>query len=361
MPIGCGNTIDLFDEISKQYLNHEIADILGLHKGTVSRWSKTREVPSNYKADLLRILGIKSKEIYSVKEKDQYYTKLEVAKKCFLKFEKVSSNLDIDLNEYSFIEPSAGNGRFYDLLPKERRIGIDIEPKAQGIIKHDYLKWLPENKSNYIVIGNPPFGLRGHLALQFINHSYKFADVVAFILPQLFNSDGKGSTGKRVKGYKLAYTEILDPNSFEYPNGEEIKINTIFQIWTKINIHKITLPERKKCLEFIKVYSLSDGGLPSNTRNKKMIDKCDVYLPSTTFSGMKAYRSFYDLPNRRGYGIVIVKNKRKIKNLLMNYDWTKIAFPSTNTALNLRTSIIQEVVINAGFYDKNICKFPTLF
>ena len=40
MPISCGNTIDLFDEISKQYLNHEIADILGLHKGTVSRWSK---------------------------------------------------------------------------------------------------------------------------------------------------------------------------------------------------------------------------------------------------------------------------------------------------------------------------------
>ena len=36
----------------------------------------------------------------------------------------------------------------------------------------------------------------------------------------------------------------------------------------------------------------------------------------------------------------------------MNYDWMKIAFPSTNSALNLRTSIIQDVVINAGFYDK---------
>lgn len=355
------NTLDLFNEISRQYVDQEIADILGLHKGTVSRWSKINEVPSNYKADLLRILGIKSKETFSVKEKDQYYTKLEVAKKCFSILEKISLDLNINLGEYNFIEPSAGNGRFYNLLPKGRRIGIDIDPKAKGIIKDDYLKWSPKKEDKYIVIGNPPFGLRGHLALQFINHSHKFADVVAFILPQLFNSDGKGSTGKRVRGYKLAHTEILDPNSFEYPNGEEIKINTIFQIWTKININKITLPQRKKCSEFIEVYSLSDGGLPSNTRNKKMIEKCDIYLPSTTFTGMKAYRSFYDLPNRRGYGIVILKDKRKIKDLLINHNWEKTSFPSTNSALNLRTSIIQDVVIDAGFYDKNICKFQTLF
>jgi hypothetical protein len=355
------NTLDLFNEISKHYINEEIADILGLHKGTVSRWSKVNEVPNNYKADLLRILGIESKETSSVKEKDQYYTKIKVAKECFSKLKKISSGLDIDLKKYKFIEPSAGNGRFLDLLPKSRRIGIDIDPQAEGIIKDDYLRWLPKKEDKYIVIGNPPFGLRGHLALQFINHSYKFADVVAFILPQLFNSDGKGSTGKRVKGYKLAYTEALDPNSFEYPNGEEIKINTIFQIWTKINTDKITLPQRKRCSDFVKIYSLSDGGLPSNTRNKNMIEKCDIYLPSTTFTGMKAYKSFYDLPNRRGYGIVILKNKRKIKALLMKHNWEKTSFPSTNSALNLRTSIIQDVVIGAGFYDKNICKFQTLF
>lgn len=210
-----------------------------------------------------------------------------------------------------------------------------------------------KKRKKYVVIGNPPFGLRGHLALQFINHSYKFADMVAFILPQLFESDGKGSTMKRVFGYKLAYSEKINPDSFEYPNGEGIKIHTIFQVWTKINTDKIDLPEKKNCSQFITVYSLSDGGKPSNTRNKKMIGKCDIYLPSTTYSGMKAYNSFYDLPHHRGYGIIINKNKEDIKKLLINNDWTKTAFSSSNSAVNLRTSLIKDVVIKGGYINKN--------
>ena len=299
---------------------------------------------------------------------DQFYTKPEVAKECFNKFKKVAEGLGVNLSEYIFIEPSAGCGCFSQLLPKKKRILIDLEPKKiqgienKGIIKSDYLKWYPKKISKkYIVIGNPPFGVRGKTALNFINKSYPYADMVAFILPQLFNSDGKGVAGKRVQGYKLAYNEPLPAKSFMYLDGTEIAINTVFQVWTKINTDKIKIKPKKTCEDFIKVYSLSDGGLPANTRNKNMIGKCDVYLPSTTFSGMKAYNSFYDLPHERGYGIVIKEKKKEIKKLLVNHDLSKTSFPSTNSALNLRTSIIQEVVINAGYYDKNICKYPTLF
>ncbi len=293
------------------------------------------------------------------KLKDQFYTKPNIAEYCFKKFQEVANELGVDLSSYIFIEPSAGCGYFYQILPKNRRIGIDIEPKKilgvdnNGIIKSDYLKWYPENlKKKYVVIGNPPFGLRGDLALAFINKSYLYADMVAFILPQLFNSDGKGVAGKRVIGYRLAYNEHLPPDSFIYPNGEEVKINTVFQVWTKINIDKIKIKPAKTCDNFIEVYSLSDGGSPANTRNKKMIGKCDVYLPSTTFTGMKAYKSFYDLPNKRGYGIVIKKNKKEIKKILFDTDWKRIAFLSTNSALNLRTSLIKEVIIKAGYFDK---------
>lgn len=295
------------------------------------------------------------------KLKDQFYTKLKVAEHCFKKFQEVANDLEVDLSEYTFIEPSAGCGCFYQLLPKNHRIGIDIDPKElpgvdnKGIIKADYLKWSPENKKKkYIVIGNPPFGLRGDLALSFINKSYLYADMIAFILPQLFNSDGKGVAGKRVIGYRLAYNEHLSPDSFMYPNGEEIKINTVFQVWTKINTDKIKIKPRKTCSDFIEVYSLSDGGLPANTRNKNMIEKCDVYLPSTTFTGMEAYKSFYDLPNERGYGVVIKQNKKEIRELLFNTDWGKVSFFSTNSALNLRTSLIKEIVIKAGYFDKHL-------
>jgi len=290
--------------------------------------------------------------------KDQFYTKPTVAEKCLNSFKKVAQDIGVDLKDYIFIEPSAGCGCFFQLLPKNRRIGIEIEPKQlagidnAGIISSDYLDWYPKNRTKkYIVIGNPPFGVRGKLALAFINKSYPYADMVAFILPQLFNSDGKGVAGKRVLGYKLAYNKSLPRNSFMYPDGTDIDINTVFQVWTKINIDKIKIKPSKTCDEYISVYSLSDGGLPSNTRNKKMIGRCDVYLPSTTFSGMKAYHSFYDLPHHRGYGIVIKQKTREIKNLLTKTNWEKVAFFSTNSALNLRTSLIQKIVVKNGYFD----------
>jgi len=307
----------------------------------------------------------------SYRFKDQFYTKPEIAEHCFDRLKKVSKELGVDLKKYHYIEPSAGCGHFYRLLPPRKRIGIDIEPRKSpmtreewsDLIQSDYLKWKPTGNKKYIVVGNPPFGLRGKLALDFINKSYQYADIVAFILPQLFNSDGKGVAGKRVYGYKLAYNEPLDVNSFIYPDGKEIAINTVFQIWTKINIDKIKLISRKTCETYIKVYSLSDGGLPSNTRNKKMIGSCDIYLPSTTFSGMKVYSSFEKLPHRRGYGVVILRNKKEIKKILKDNNWEKTAFPSTNSALNLRASLIQEVVTNAGFCDKveDVCKSQKLF
>lgn len=194
--------------------------------------------------------------------------------------------------------------------------------------------------------------MRGNLALRFINHSYKFADVVAFVLPKLFNSDGKGNVKDRVKGYKLAYSENLPLNSFEYPNGKKVSVATIFQIWTNVNVDKIKFIKRETCKSFIKIYSLSNGSTLSSIRNKNMLYKCDVYLPSTCFSKMGAYSNFDELPNKRGYGVVFLKNKNILKNIFYNkINWKKEAFLSTNSALNLRTSIIENALIKHGIID----------
>ena len=84
-----------------------------------------------------------------------------------------------------------------------------------------------------------------------------------------------------------------------------------------------------------------------------MLNKCDIYLPSTTFSEVRVFDNFNKLPHKRGYGVVIRKNKIDIKKLLIGNDWNKTAFRSTNSALNLRTSLIESVVIKGGYYDKN--------
>lgn len=350
------SSTDLFYELLGIYTPEEIANKLFIHKGTLKRWLEQKKVPENYYNDLNHLLNKKYEYKNEYREKDQFYTSSNISKYCFNKTLEILTSLDINEKDYKFIEPSAGCCNFYKILPENRRIGIDIDPKGKyknEIISKNYLDFYPNNQNKYIVIGNPPFGLRGNLALRFINHSYQFADVVAFILPPLFNSTGKGVPMTRVKGYKLAYSEKLPLNSFEYPNGEPVNIATIFQVWTKVNTDKIKLEQKKSCKSIARVYSLSDGGTPSSTRNKKMLDKCDVYLPSTCFNGMQAYNSFQDLPNKRGYGIVFYKNKDILVDAFFDkIDWSKVAFLSTNSAINLRTDLIENEIIKLGFCDE---------
>ena len=125
--------------------------------------------------------GLKTKE-------DAYFTRREVASYCVNKFKSVCRNLKISLVDYQFVEPSAGEGCFFDSLPKNsKKIGLDIEPRRPEFETVDYLRWFPSDMDRkFVVIGNPPFGHRGAMALAFVNRSFLFADLVAFILPCLF-------------------------------------------------------------------------------------------------------------------------------------------------------------------------------
>ena len=332
--------IELLNECLRKTTIKDISTKLNLCIGTIKRWQELKDVPVQYTFDLYKIL---SKDInyskYSSTLKDQFFTPTSLAVQCWNTFKK---EINIDINQYIFIEPSAGDGSFFKILPPNT-IGLDIEPRYQGIIKQDYLLWKPADiTKKYIVFGNPPFGLRGHIALNFINHSYAFADYVCFILPQLFESDGKGSPRKRVKGYNLVHSERLSA-MFYNPENQEIKINGVFQIWAK-NISNSKYDIKSNINENIKVYSVSDGGTIASTRNKKMIGKCDIYLPSTCFGkdNMKPYKSFDELPGKKGYGIVFLNNKTEMIKKTEDIDWSAISFLSTNSAYNLRTSIIFE-------------------
>lgn len=315
MTLNDNNLLNILHNILKEKSIKKIAEELNIAQGTIKRWIELKNVPKLYTFELMRIANINIDYTkFSSKEKDQFFTPKETAEKCYKKLLEILSEYNENENEYIYIEPSAGNGNFLNILPSNRRIGIDIEPKNDEIIKHDFLNWLPPNNINnkYIAIGNPPFGLRGQLALKFILHANKFADYVCFILPQLFESDGKGVPRKRVKGYNLIYSEKLNSN-FEEPNGKKIKIECIFQVWSKYH-ENIKYKIKNNDDTILKIYSLSDGGTPSSTRNVKMFNKCDIYIPSTCYGkdNMRYYEKFEELPNKKGYGIVFNKDKKRI-------------------------------------------------
>lgn len=324
-----------------------LATELNIAPGTITRWIELKDVPNQYEFDLLKLAQIPiDYSQYTSKQKDQFFTQIQIAQECFDIFKEEIQKYGDDPNDYTYIEPSAGDGSFVKVLP-QNTIALDIEPRHPSIINADYLTWvpptsqLPSNKiSRYVVFGNPPFGLRGHLALKFINHSAQFADYVCFILPQLFESDGKGVPRKRVKGYNLIYSKKLNTTFYE-PDKTEIKINTIFQIWSKERTndeYDIQLYSN----ENMRVYSMSDGGTVASTRNKNMIGECDIYLPSTCFGieNVRCYDSFEELPNRKGYGIVFYNNTDEMIKKCREIRWNEVAFLSTNSAYNLRSSQI---------------------
>lgn len=323
-----------------------IATELNIANGTVQRWVDNKKVPKSYQFEIKKLCnGDIDYTKFTYKEKDQFFTPTNISKYTIETFQKIMKENNININEYTFIEPSAGDGSFTKLLP-ENTISLDIEPRYEKIIKQDYLKWKPRNNGKYITIGNPPFGLRGNLALRFINHSVQFSDHLCFLLPPLFESDGRGSPMKRVHGYNLIYSEKIDTNFYD-PTGKDIKVNVILQIWSKSIINdKYKLKSNDNKL--FKVYSLSDGGTSGSTRNKKMLDKCDIYIPSTCFGieNMKVYNTFEELPKKRGYGVVFYEKKEENVINSKKIDWGKISFLSTNSAYNLRVSKITDALID---------------
>lgn len=333
------NIYDFFLPIYNKHGMNAICEGLYLHKGTVNRWMEKKEVPPQYYFDLCRIAGVDvDYSQYSEKEKDQFFTSKDTAPYCYDKAIQVITDLGVDLSQFTFIEPSAGDGSFYNLMPVSQRIGVDIEPKCDGVIESDFLKWMPDHTNN-ICIGNPPFGLRGHLALKFINHAAQFSDFVCFVLPQLFDSNGKGSCKSRVKGMNLIHSEVVD-SSFYYPEGKNVSVNVVFQVWSKH--HKVD-EDDVDLTNIVKLYSLSDGGTPGSTRNKKHLYSCDFYLPSTCFGSdsMTVYDNFENLPHRRGYGIVVQSCASEIESIMRETNWSEVAFASTNGAYNLRFDIIE--------------------
>lgn len=154
---------------------------------------------------------------------DKFYTKLEVAGKCI---DWLSSK--INLKDMTVLEPSAGNGSFIETYPYYSQIsGLDIAPERNDIKKQDFFTY--EDRVD-LILGNPPFGKRSKLAINFFNHAAVLSDYIAFIVPVSFM---KWSVQKELTpGWHLVDYFYLDENSFT-DRGKDFSVRTVFQLWTK--------------------------------------------------------------------------------------------------------------------------------
>lgn len=160
------------------------------------------------------------------KELDKFYTKKSTAARLI---GIASDILEVDLTSAPTLEPSAGSGAFSTQLGNVA--AYDLYPEMDNVIKQDFLSdFTIPNAKNRIAIGNPPFGKKGGLAVQFLNKCGRICKAVCFILPSTFK---RWSVQSHIdKDLRLIYEEDLPLDSFEF-DGKPYSLNCVFQIWTR--------------------------------------------------------------------------------------------------------------------------------
>lgn len=271
-------------------------------------------------------------------ELDQFYTPLDTAKYCVELCKKYINNFE----EYTILEPSAGNGSFLHFLPTNT-IAIDIQPKNKNIKKMDFFDFLPNQNIKYVCIGNPPFGIRGWYALEFINKALTFCDYVCFILPKYFASDGKGGCKYRVKNGELIFNTELKDNEFIAEN-KKININVVFQIWKRGITQKYQEPK----MDMVEIYTCC-----TNEKRKCGLDKLneyDCFVSSTYYGKLKGINFVFEqVKYGSGYGLIIKNKKKEIIDFLSNIDWDNYSFQATNKCKHITKQNIKKALLDGGF------------
>ena len=180
-------------------------------------------------------------DIAKRKEFDKFYTNPEITKRFVNKVDSVLGFDNYDL----IIEPAAGSGSIYQYLPESKRLGMDIYPELDGIIKQSfydygnnlepYLNELMHDKK-ILTITNPPFG-SGYMnpeACKFFNHAASFSESIAMIIPAKWHSSWKVQR-QLDRRFGLYYSNILPKDSFML-GDDKYHVNCSEQIWS-VNNH----------------------------------------------------------------------------------------------------------------------------
>lgn len=156
------------------------------------------------------------------------------------------------MSQMHFIEPSAGDGAFYDYLPPERRVGIEIDPslvqrhpeyRYETLESGGFLHTSKESlgfehipNSCIVVIGNPPYsqprtrGRSKNIAFEFLEHAFSMANTVAMILGVTFR---RPRTLDKLNPYFHLIWDQDIPHCSYTLDGKPATVRTVFQIWQK--------------------------------------------------------------------------------------------------------------------------------
>ena len=240
-------------------------------------------------------------------QSDKYYTSPDLAKYCV---ERTKEVIGAD-NITEYIEPSAGAGVFLDYLDKPY-LAYDIEPEDDRIIQADWLSVNLEYKKGRCVIGNPPFGSRNTLAVQFYKQSVQLSDYIAFILPiSQFNNN------MQMYEFDLIYSEDLGIKKYS-----DREIHCCFNIY-KRNVNGLNHKPQYKLNDLeIKEYRRNGSYKKPKQYDFGMCSWGQSIGKSVDYVGQYAQETYFIIHND--------SIKDKVMDICCNTDWKKL-YPYVST------------------------------
>ncbi len=241
-------------------------------------------------------------------ELDKYYTSPDLAEYIVNKTKEIIGKENIT----EYIEPSAGAGVFLNYLDKPY-MAYDIEPENNNIIKQDFLTLDLEYKKGRCIIGNPPFGNRNVLSVQFYKKSIQIGDYISFILPisQLNNN-------QQMYEFDLIYSKDLKKQMY-----------TDREVHCCFNIYKRPINELNKKPK----YKLIDIEIIEIRQNNKVVNDYDYRI--CNFGAATGKEVEYAGKYAHELAIKIHNNKFKndILKIMKNTQWNKIYHMTSTPAL----------------------------
>jgi len=245
---------------------------------------------------------------------DKYYTSDETAQYCIDVARRVLNGKKIS----EAIEPSAGNGVFSKKI--KNCIAYDIDPEDKSIIRQDFLTLDLPYKEGRLFIGNPPFGARNTLAVQFFKKCILSGDYIAFILPI-----SQYKNNQQMYEFDLIYSENLGVKQYT-----DRDVHCCFNIYEKPNGNLNTKPQNK----------LNDLEIIEVRLGNKIVENYDFKVCAWGASIGK----FIDDKNSFAKEFYIrIKNnniKNKIVELFKNVNWQK-EYLMTSTPNLLQWQVVE--------------------
>ena len=288
-------------------------------------------------------------------EKDQFFTTPQDAKDSW---EFLHEEADIPADAF-YVDPCAGGGAFYKLMPRGRRKGFDIEVQpgmGRYIIKQDFLALDALNnplKPGFVAVSNPPFGFRASLAVAFVNKCFELgAAYVGFVVPAAMMPDWEGHPviEKRFdNAHSIAHWGPI--NFFDLPNGKQHQVNACgFVVYQRGRRPAPTPGE--SCDSYFKIYSIST--YPHHTANRRgPVERCDFFVRASRFKTEKK-PLLVEKPDRLGRWLGIEILRPEAIPVLKGLDWEAMGRHGAMRNVCICARHIRTAVVAAGLKDDGV-------